>query len=81
MDASGLIMKIAEVIINPTITLLFGAAILIFVWGIAQYVRGADEPGKREEGAKHMLWGLVGIFIMLSAVAILEAFKNSIFGA
>ncbi len=80
MDASGLVLKIAQTIINPTITLLFGAAILFFVWGIVQYIRGADQPAQRATGAKHMMWGLVGIFIMISAVAILKAFTTSIFG-
>lgn len=80
MDASGLVLKIAQVIINPTISLLFGAAILFFVWGVAQYIRGSDQSSQRETGAKHMMWGIVGIFIMISAVAILKAFTTSIFG-
>lgn len=80
MDLKGLVGRIAELIINPTITLLFGLAILIFVWGIAEYIRGADQSGQREKGAQHMIWGLVGIFIMVSAVAILKLFRQSIFG-
>lgn len=80
MDASGLLAKIATEILNPAIGLLFGAAILFFVWGIAEYVRSADEPAQRATGAKHMMWGLIGIFVMVSAVAILKAFTTSIFG-
>ncbi len=80
MDASGLIRKLAVSILNPTIGLLFGLAILIFVWGIAQYIRASDESGERAKGAQHMMWGLIGIFIMLSAYAILQAFTTSIFG-
>ncbi len=80
MDAKGLVGKIAEVIINPTITLLFGAAILYFVWGIVQYIRGADQSSERQKGAQHMIWGLIGIFIMVSAVALLKLFTQSIFG-
>jgi uncharacterized membrane protein YidH (DUF202 family) len=81
MDARGLVGRIAELIINPTITLLFGAAILIFVWGIAEYIRGSDQSAERSKGAQHMIWGLVGIFIMVSAVALLKLFRQSIFGA
>ena len=80
MDASGLVKKIAETILNPTITLMFGAAILIFVWGIMGYIRGADQSAEREKGAKHMMWGLIGIFIMIAAVAILKAFVDSVYG-
>lgn len=80
MDASGFVLKIAQTIINPTITLLFGAAILLFVWGIVEYIRGSDDSSQRQTGARHMLWGIIGIFIMISAVAILKAFTNSIYG-
>lgn len=81
MDARGLVAKIAELIINPTITLLFGAAILYFVWGLVEYIRGADQSAERTKGAQHMFWGIIGIFIMISAVAILVAFRKSIYGA
>lgn len=80
MDASGLVLKIAQTIINPTITLLFGAAILYFVWGVVEYIKGADQPAQRQKGTQHMIWGVVGIFIMISAVAILKAFTTSIYG-
>ena len=80
MDVTGLAFKIAEVILNPTITLMFAAALLFFVWGLVQYIQHADDPGKRKEGSMHMIWGLVGLFIMFSAVAILKAFSESIFG-
>jgi uncharacterized membrane protein YidH (DUF202 family) len=81
MDARALVGRIAELIINPTITLLFGAAILIFVWGVAEYIRGSDQAGERTKGAQHMIWGVIGIFIMVSAVALLKLFRQSIFGA
>ncbi len=80
MDAKGFIQKLAEVILNPTITLLFAVAILFFVWGLVDYVRNADDPGKRKEGAQHMLWGIIGLFIMISASAILQLFVDSVFG-
>jgi len=81
MDAKGLVAKIAKLIVNPTITLLFGLAILYFVWGLVQYIRGADQSAERSKGAQHMMWGIIGIFIMVSAIAILKAFRQSIFGA
>lgn len=80
MDVSGLALKLAQVILNPTIVLLFAVAVLYFVWGLVKYIQNSDEPGKRAEGAQHMLWGLIGLFIMVSAVAILKAFSDAILG-
>lgn len=80
MDAKGFIQKLAEVILNPTITLLFAVAILFFVWGLVDYIRHSDNESKRKEGAQHMLWGIIGLFIMISASAILQLFVDSVFG-
>lgn len=79
-DASSFVIQLAKIILNPTITLMFAIALLFFVWGLVEYIKGADEPSKRSEGAKHMFWGIIGFFIMFSAYAILELFVESIFG-
>lgn len=67
-----LLEKIKEVIVQPFIGLLFVVAMLYFFWGVAEYLQGAAEPAKRADGAKHMIWGLIGIFIMASVAAILR---------
>ncbi len=58
-------------ILTPIIYLLFALAILYFMWGVMIFIRNADSPEKREEGFQHMIWGLVGLFIMLSVKGII----------
>jgi hypothetical protein len=51
---------------------------LYFVWGALQFVlHGADE-GAREKGKLTMLWGSVGIFIMVSAWGIIYFVSNTV---
>ena len=63
--------KVNEHIINPIIVLLFALALVIFLFGMAEFIMNADNDEKRSDGKRHMLWGIVGIAIMFSVWAIL----------
>ena len=66
------LLKINFYIINPLIRVLFALAFLIFVAGIIQYVLARDSADEKARGRKHMLWGLVGLFIMTSVFFFLK---------
>lgn len=70
-EAAGFVATFNKVILFPFITLLMAAAFLVFVWGCAEYVFGASNDQAREKGMKHITYGLVGLFIMVSAWSIL----------
>ena len=75
---SGLLNKISDQIINPIILLLFVLALLYFIWGVARYVIKADSDEQREQGKQHMIWGIVGMFIMVAVYGIIAIIKNTI---
>jgi len=66
-------------IINPLISLMFAFAVVYFLWGVFKYIRAADSPADRETGRKHIIWGILGIFIMTAVFVIMEIAKNIIF--
>jgi uncharacterized membrane protein HdeD (DUF308 family) len=68
--ASNLIGRLVDYIINPAILLIFAAGFFLFVYGIVQFIWKLDE-GAQSEGKKHMLWGIVGMFIMVSFYGII----------
>jgi len=70
--AIEIINKINDQIINPLIVLLFGFALVIFLWGGFKFIYGADSADGREKGTQHMIWGIVGMVIMLSVFGILR---------
>ncbi|MFA6095099.1 MAG: hypothetical protein WC757_04435 [Candidatus Paceibacterota bacterium] len=50
--------------IGVIVPLLISLAVLFFLWGVFQYIRG--DAAAKAEGAKNMIWGIVGIFVMVS---------------
>lgn len=70
--ATSFVSKLNTVIIFPFITLLSAVAFLLFLWGCAQYILNAANEKSREEGIKHITWGIIGLVVMVTAWAILS---------
>jgi len=64
--------KINQFILNPLIKLAFAVALVIFFWGIFQFIISETADAKRSEGKKKILWGLFGMFIMISAYGLIR---------
>ena len=71
-SVKAFISKVNDAIVNPLIILLIAAATAYFLWGLAQFVMNADDATKREEGKQKIVWGLIGLTIMVSVSAILN---------
>jgi hypothetical protein len=70
--------KLAQYIINPILILIFGAGLVVFVWGLVEYLYELNIKGEQsEEGKKHMFWGMVGMFIMAAALTIIKIIANT----
>ena len=70
---------IGRVIVNPLLALIFGAGLLVFTWGLVQYLYALNVKGEQDQDAKkHMLWGIVGMFIMAAAFTIIRIIANTI---
>jgi len=64
--------KLNETIINPLIFLLFALAALYLVVGLLMFVANASNEEARSKGKRHIVYALIGIFIMLGATAIIK---------
>jgi hypothetical protein len=74
----GTLEKAVNVIVNPIIQVAFAVAVVIFVYGVFEFVRGADAPETRTQGQQHMLWGLVGLTIMVAVFTIMKILMNTL---
>lgn len=70
--ARGFLATLNDVIIYPLITLMMGVALLVFLYGCFEFIMNAGNDGARTQGKKHIMWGIVGFVVMVSAYAILE---------
>lgn len=73
-----IMLKVNTYLINPLITLLFGIAIVLFVVGLVEYLAQKDNADAATKGKRHMVWGIIGIFIMVSVFAIMRIIINAL---
>ena len=59
------IVSVNEEIINPLIILLFALAVMFFLYGMFEFLSNQENEEKKTAGKKHMIWGIVGITIMM----------------
>ncbi|HEY5588941.1 MAG TPA: hypothetical protein VIK86_08305 [Candidatus Paceibacterota bacterium] len=71
-SVTTLMKAIDTVIINPLITLLFALAVVYFLYGLARYLLSPDNEEIRKTSKDHMVWGVIGMFIMVSVFGILS---------
>jgi uncharacterized membrane protein YidH (DUF202 family) len=71
MDIMEIIGRVNEHIINPLIFLFIMIASVVFAWGLYNFISNADNDEARTKGKNSMVWGIVGIVIMISSYVIL----------
>lgn len=54
------------------IPLIFTIAFLLFLWGMVQYIRNADNEKKREESKKFIYYGIIGLTVMVAVWGIVR---------
>lgn len=72
-----LVNNISKYILTPLIYLMFALSALVFVWGAQGFVGAADDAEARAKGAQQMIWGIVGLIIMIAAVALVTIIGNT----
>ena len=83
MEGEELLSRIVEYVFSPLYQLAVVVALLYFFYGMFMFMWQLRNPdagnsGTSNTGKDHMLWGLVGLFIILSVGGILKVF-NSVF--
>jgi hypothetical protein len=76
-DVLTLVKSIDKVIINPIIIFLFAVAMVYFLYGVAQYLLASDNEEVRSKSKSHMMWGVIGLFIMVAVFGIMRILLNT----
>jgi hypothetical protein len=73
-----LMKSINKVVINPIIIFLFAVALVYFVYGLLQYLTSPDNEEIRKKSKSHMIWGVVGLFIMVAVFGIMRLILSTV---
>jgi len=76
---TSFVIAITREIVEPAARVLLAAAFVFFLFGLGEFIWHTDESDKRNIGKRHMLWGIIGLFIMVAAVSILNVTVQSFF--
>lgn len=71
---------IMDKIVNPIVLLIFAVAVVVFSYGIFEMIWKGGDADARSQGRKHMIGGIIGMFIMLSAWGIINLISETITG-
>lgn len=72
---SGTVEKIICItiseVVQPFVELLMVLASLVFIYGVIEFLTNTDNEQARTKGKSHMLWGIIGLFIMIATSGIM----------
>ena len=71
---NSLINQIGTVI-TTLVPILIALALLVFVWGVVKFIAAADDSA-RDDGKKKMIWGIVGLFVIISVWGLVSLLRQ-----
>ncbi|MCX6712242.1 MAG: hypothetical protein NT041_00945 [Candidatus Vogelbacteria bacterium] len=85
MATTGNLQSIINVIltsvIDPLIPILIGLAVIVFAWGLFNYLKtGLGETKDLNSAKSLMFWGAIIIFVMVSVWGLVAILQDVFFG-
>lgn len=75
--ASNLVDRFVTYIINPAILVIFAAGFFLFIYGLVRFMWTLNQGGEATEGKQHMIWGIVGMLVMVSVFGIITLITDT----
>lgn len=74
---TGVINRLQN-IINVIIPFIVGLAVLVIIWGIFSFISSAGDEEARAKAKSFIIWGIIGVFLMLSVWGLVNILTNSL---
>ncbi len=71
------LLDMANQLINRLIPFVITLALLVFLWGVLRYLFASDGEG-RSEAKGYMIWGIIGLFVMVSVWGLVNILVRSL---
>ncbi len=76
-SVDSFISNVDKQIINPLIIFLFVLALAYFLYGVFKFVANSESEESKTEGRNAMLWGIIGLTIMMGVWTILSVIMKT----
>jgi len=53
-------------VVNLLVPLVIAIGLLLFIWGLVQYIVASGDEAAKEEGRRKMVWGVIALFVIVS---------------
>lgn len=75
----GLIGKIRNImnLVNP---LLMVVVFAVFLYGVIRFITSAGDENKRKDAKNYIIYGLIGMFVLIAWWGIIQIVLNTFFG-
>lgn len=74
-DLTGIINLFIDIGLN-IIPFLGAVAFLVFVWGVARFIRSAGSEKEIKDSKNLLIWGVIGLFLLVTIWGIISFMKN-----
>ena len=71
-----IISYVQSAVLTPLKALFLALAAFLFLYGVVEFIAGASSEEARTTGKRHMVWGLLGIVIILAVGSIITILTN-----
>lgn len=75
---AALLDRIVQYVIDPAVKVIFTLGLFFFFWGLIEFLWELKDGKASQEGKNHMLYGLVGMLIMVSVYGIIALVMNTL---
>jgi uncharacterized membrane protein len=77
MNISTILSKITSFVTLLTIA-LFALGVVVFVYGLFTYLLNISDKTKREQSKQYIVYGILGLFIMLTVWGFVTMFSSAL---
>lgn len=78
MTFQGIVNRITD-LLDSIIPILFFIATIVFFWGVIIYITSGGDEEKRKEGRSFIIYGLIGLFVMVAVWGIVNVLVGFFF--
>lgn len=76
----ALFQNLVTYLFSPLFQLVVAVTIVYFLYGVLMFIVNFNDPEKKETGKRHMVYGLIGLLIILSINGILVTLSKAVGG-